>query len=45
MKLTEFINNFANTHEIQTIDDLQGTIITALTSDEYLVSIKEITQK
>lgn len=42
MKLTEFINDFANNHEIQ---DLQGTIITSLTADEYLVSIKEITQK
>ena len=45
MKLTEFINDFANNQEIQTIDDLQRTIITSLTADEYLVSIKEITQK
>ena len=45
MKLTEFINDFANNHEIQNIKDLQGTIITSLTADEYLVSTKEITQK
>lgn len=45
MKITEFINEFANNHEIQSIDDLQGTIITSLTADEYLVSTKEITQK
>ena len=45
MKITEFINEFANNHEIQSIDDLQGTIITSLTSNEYLVLTKEITQK
>ena len=42
MNITEFINQFAETHEIQNIDDLCGTIIAPITKDIYLVNIKEV---
>ena len=45
MKLTEFIEDFVETHEIQSIDKINGTIITSITSEEYLVSKKEVSQK
>ena len=45
MNLTEFIETFVETHEIQSINELQGTIITALTNEEYLVETKEVSKK
>lgn len=44
MKLNEFIKEFAETHSVQHIDDIDGIIISAITQDLYLVNNKELTE-
>lgn len=44
MKLNEFIKEFAETHSVQHIDDLDGIIISAITDDLYLVNNREVNE-
>lgn len=44
MKLNEFIQEFAENHSIQHIDELNGVIVASLNNDIYLVNTGDVNE-
>lgn len=40
--IMEFLNEFTKTHEIQTIEDINGVVIAPLNKDYYLINTDEV---
>ena len=44
MKLSDFIQEFAENHSIQHIDELNGVIVASLNNDIYLVNTGDVNE-
>ena len=45
MKLNEFIQNFAEKHSVQHIDEIEyGVVVAPINSEVYLVTYDEVTE-
>ena len=44
MKLSDFIQEFAENHKVQHIDELTGIIVASLNNDIYLVNTGDVNE-